>query len=296
MTLKRTACRSGGTPKLRTWTTGREAEADALSKKLAEVFSARTNANRAVKDQTARVLPDDAFQAAPAEPVEVAALNRQLMDNASKAAKLYDLKRQQEGIVSSVDRFLKEIEAAQAAILRLQNEAAELQTLVEDLEPEVLAPEQVDEITATIEDATRLNKLYEDFRRNEENKAVLEQLKKEAEKANTEVEEARQALLTLMKESDLPGGIEMTEEGVTLDGLPFDSEQISSSRRIIAGLEIAEKMIGEKSLRFLRLDATLLDEASEKAVLDWAESKDLQLALEVVDRTGGEIRVKIIED
>lgn len=276
--------------------TGREAEAEALTKQLKTVFDLRTDANRAVKDQAARVRPDDAFSEAPTEPVEVGELSRKLMQNTEAANALMNLRLMAETATREAEKAKEEIENLRKLIAAKAEEVHHLETQIETAECVVLSDDEIQEITDKINNATRLNKMYEDAQRNREAIAVLEQLRVEAENADKEVEQAREKLLTLMKESDLPGGIEMTESGITLDGLPFDSEQISTSRRIIAGLEIAEKMIGPKGIRFLRLDATLLDEASERAVLDWATEKDLQLALEIVDRSGGDLTVKIIED
>ena len=112
--------------------------------------------------------------------------------------------------------------------------------------------------------------------------------------------EERMQTIKAIKTEEL-AAVEMPVKGLTfegeslyLDGLPFESSQINTARRIIAGLEIQYHLKGEVSIA--RIEGSLLDKESTAEVLAWADSKDLQLFIEKVDFEGGELEIKIIEN
>jgi hypothetical protein len=78
-----------------------------------------------------------------------------------------------------------------------------------------------------------------------------------------------------------------------IDGLPFESNQIATSRKMIAALEIAERMLGD--IRYLHFDASILDKQNAQKIIDWANERDLQLCLERALWDGGELSYEIIE-
>lgn len=113
-----------------------------------------------------------------------------------------------------------------------------------------------------------------------------------------EVERKMEEIKAIKKEEllaiDMPvKGLTFEEDGLYLDGLPFESNQINTARRIIAGLEIQYQLLG--TVKISRIEGSLLDKNSLEEVIAWADSKDLQLFIEKVDMEGGELEVKIIE-
>jgi len=113
------------------------------------------------------------------------------------------------------------------------------------------------------------------------------------------IEEEMQSIEETKKEQ--LSSIEMPVKGLTfeenqlyLDGLPFESNQINTARRLIAGLEIQYHLMGEVSIA--RIEGSLLDMKSAEEVLKWADSKGIQLFIEQVDRDGGELKIEVIEN
>lgn len=125
---------------------------------------------------------------------------------------------------------------------------------------------------------------------------------KEVEAAKTAAVEAEEAYQVIMREkkemiagANFPAGISISSEpiGVTVDGLPLDRNQLSTSKLYTAALRIAAMNLGE--VRALHFDCSYLDKNSLSEVNDWAVANDLQLLIERVDANGGEIQYTIIE-
>lgn len=87
-----------------------------------------------------------------------------------------------------------------------------------------------------------------------------------------------------IENADIPiNGLEITEDGVLLKGVPFD--QISSAQKIKASLAIA--IAANPTLRVVRImDGSLLDSANMKIISDMAKEHDYQIWVERVDETG----------
>jgi hypothetical protein len=78
-----------------------------------------------------------------------------------------------------------------------------------------------------------------------------------------------------------------------LDGLPFESNQINTARKIIAGLEIQFALMSD--VKIARFDGSLLDNKSIAEVENWAKEKGVQLFVELVDRDGDELKIEVQE-
>lgn len=145
-----------------------------------------------------------------------------------------------------------------------------------------------------ITNASQINKEYA---QNEEVKVKRLQAVEVATKINdqeTELEEIKATKKEVLSQSSLDvKGLEFDEEGLYLDGLPFESSQINTARRIVAGLEIQYALLGE--VKVARFDGSLLDNKSLKYVHDWAETKGIQLFIEMVDRDCEELKIEVEE-
>lgn len=83
-------------------------------------------------------------------------------------------------------------------------------------------------------------------------------------------------------------------EGITIDGLPLDRNQISTSKLYCAALRIASMNLGE--VKTLYFDASFLDKNSLAEIEQWANENDLKLLIERPDFDGGEIKYELIEN
>jgi hypothetical protein len=82
--------------------------------------------------------------------------------------------------------------------------------------------------------------------------------------------------------------------GLTLDGLPFEDSQIATSRKIIAGIQIAMSMLGE--IKYLHFDGAALDKASADHILKYAEDNGLQLCIERPIWEGGALKLEVYDE
>lgn len=88
-------------------------------------------------------------------------------------------------------------------------------------------------------------------------------------------------------------GLTFDEDKLYLDGIPFESDQVNTARRIIAGIEIQYALCGE--VKIARFDGSLLDKNSMEEVEKWAKDKGVQLFVEIVDREGEELKIEVEE-
>jgi hypothetical protein len=97
-----------------------------------------------------------------------------------------------------------------------------------------------------------------------------------------------------LEDTPLPvTGMEMFDDKLMLDGLPFNDNQINTARRIIAGLELQFQMMEE--MKIARFDGSLLDAVNLKAVEKWADERGIQLFVELVDRNGDDLKIEVNE-
>jgi len=131
----------------------------------------------------------------------------------------------------------------------------------------------------------------------ENNKAILLQAAAQdaqikADEADTEVKRIEKKKDDLIKGAKLPTGFGFSDDGITYEGFAFNREQLSSSGIYIAALKLAALTLGE--VKTLHFDASFLDNKSLSDIETWANSQDLQLLIERVVPTGGEIHYELI--
>jgi predicted ATP-dependent endonuclease of OLD family len=120
------------------------------------------------------------------------------------------------------------------------------------------------------------------------------QAREQANKADEAVKAIEADKAQMLANAKLPDGFDITEDGLTYNGFPLDSNQISSSAKYIAALKLGSLALGE--IKTLHFDASFLDNANLAKVQEWANSQGLQLLIERPDMDGGEIQYHIIEE
>lgn len=124
--------------------------------------------------------------------------------------------------------------------------------------------------------------------------AQVAQAKGEAEAADILVKEIEAERKSMIERCKFPKGIEIRPDGIYVDNLPFNRDQISTSKLYTTALRIASMNIGE--VRTLYFDASFLDKNSLNEIEAWAHENDLQLLIERPDFEGGEITYELIEN
>jgi len=124
-------------------------------------------------------------------------------------------------------------------------------------------------------------------------KTQTEEAKVSADKADEVVKGIEEERRKLIESANFPKGISITAEGITVDDLPLDRNQISTSKLYTTALRIASMNLGE--VKTLYFDASFLDRNSLGEIEKWAQENDLQLLIERPDFDGGDIKYELIE-
>lgn len=98
---------------------------------------------------------------------------------------------------------------------------------------------------------------------------------------------------TMLKAAKLPAGIELTDDGIKVDGFELNKNQLSSSMLYKTALRLGNLALGEVKTQYF--DASYLDKNSLAEIEKWAEENSLQLLIERPDFEGGEISYQLIE-
>lgn len=151
----------------------------------------------------------------------------------------------------------------------------------------------LDAIDAQILAASETNALAQKYKEYIDHKNATEAAKDAAYQANEVVQSIENERLKMIESANMPKGISITSEGILVDGLPLDKNQISTSKLYCSALRIASMNLGE--VKTLYFDASFLDKNSLSEIQAWANENDLQLLIERPDFDGGEIQYELIE-
>jgi hypothetical protein len=217
---------------------------------------------------------------------------------------------------SEQERKAKAIESAEQLLEGLQDLGyigSEVKLFIDKLQADTLPPKRYQELPqppyitpelpdsseiaaidlkiAEVNDINAKAKLYADYQ------AVLifvESSKADASNADVKVKDIQIRKEEIIKAAKMPDGFTITDDGILIDGLPLNQNQISTSKYYCAALRLASLGLGE--VKTLYFDASPLDNITLKEIEDWANKNDLQLLIEMVDKQGGEINYELIEN
>jgi len=265
-----------------------------LDKQYATVFEERAESNKNLK-----WLENNSKPYNPTATVEIDVTqleNRRITVARANASR--------EGNVATEARLGREIEEGEAELVRLRARIEELDALLTRkvneradldawLEENPATPDEdiVAEITkarehnAAVANTTRELAHREDVKKEQKNNERLV-----ARLAEIEEQKAERIAAVAMP---VPG-LTFTEDGLLLDGLPFEDNQINTARKIISGLQLCSAL--HKQVHIARFDGSLLDNASLAEVEEWAAKAGIQLFIELVARDGNEgLKIEISE-
>lgn len=187
------------------------------------------------------------------------------------------------------ENLKKTINELQAELNDVENDIAKGETWLEnhkriDIEPFQKEIEAAAEHNAEISTNKRVGELRD--------KAIS--TANQIEDIQKEMDEIKETKRRELENTPLPvSGLELDEDKLLLDGLPFNDNQINTARRIIAGLELQFNLMNE--MKIARFDGSLLDNKNIEAVQEWADKKGIQLFIELVDRNGDDLKIEICE-
>lgn len=152
---------------------------------------------------------------------------------------------------------------------------------------------ELDKIDTAIITATETNANAQKYKEYIDHKNATAAARGDADDADLIVKGIEDERQKMIESVSFPEGISITSDGILVDGLPLDKNQISTSKLYCAALRIASMNLGE--VRTLYFDASFLDRISLSEIQEWANKQDLQLLIERPDYNGGEIQYEIIE-
>jgi hypothetical protein len=136
------------------------------------------------------------------------------------------------------------------------------------------------ELEQRIESADDLNAQIKEAKEAQDEAMHFDTIEENLRKVEGKIASARKEKEVRLSKNPLPAeGLSFSAEGeLLIDGLPFESNQVSTSRKIIAGIQIKESLLGK--IKFLHFDAAALDKKNADKIVEWAESRGLQLCVE----------------
>lgn len=161
-------------------------------------------------------------------------------------------------------------------------------------DPKNQRKENAEALKEQIEQIKKDNELIVENNKVKKQKELYEKLQLQAEECDKEVKRLESEKVEYLKNSTLPEGFGITDEGITYNGFAFNKEQLSSSGIYIAALKLAAIGLGE--VKALHFDASFLDKNSLAEIEKWAAEQGLQLLIERPDFEGGEIEYTLIQN
>ena len=180
----------------------------------------------------------------------------------------------------SITRSREEIRRLEMLIKAENDKIKEAESQLNDIDP-------VDEFELAVweDNLSKADEKNTEIREAKRQKVINDQYDKAVEKLSKvegQIKEVREEKEEAIKSKPLPADgmtFDPDGDGILLNDLPFEDEQVASSAKVIAALQIAAAQLGE--VRYLHFDAAYLDKDNAFKVLTWAENNDLQLCMEL---------------
>lgn len=229
------------------------------------------------------------------EYVDTVAISKELEDNAKKAV-TYDKVR--EGIATKkaqIEDAKKQIELLTAQIELRESEIKKGEDWLLLPVNLPMSAEVLDEKTKSRDTSATQNEVIKEAKEGLVTDKIIEELEDAIEVATDEIKAQKELKAEKLAEAitlkDLTYDVD--KEAFMYQGRPFDKTQTNTAAQLIIGLRIASMML--KELRILRVDASLIDEVEFSKVLDWSKENDIELFVELVDRSATQLQIKVDE-
>lgn len=145
-------------------------------------------------------------------------------------------------------------------------------------------PEPVDELQKQLRDIDEVNARVRDAKARAAVGVQLAARKEERGQLTAQLQQIEKRKTDALAQVEFPvSGLSFTEDGVTLNGIPFSQASSAEQLRVSVGLAMA----ANPGLRVLRImDGSLLDSESMRIIEQLAVDRDYQVWVEVVDESG----------
>jgi DNA repair exonuclease SbcCD ATPase subunit len=255
---------------------------DKLAAERKDVFDQRTDANRRVKELTARAAEyGPSLDGLPTEEVSVSALVSQYRSGEALNAKIAEALQAVVSWESKVARLTEELSEAQTSLSAARKRRDTAPALVD-----------VDAIQAQIDGAEETNSAIRRQNAGDDVRASLEIAEQAAAELTEAIEQIDAQKAEGLAAAKFPiADLGFDDGGVIYQGVPF--KQASSAEQLRVSLAMAIAL--NPSLRVIRIaDGSLLDAGNLALIESMAKEHDFQVWIEMVDDSGE--RGIVIED
>jgi len=154
-------------------------------------------------------------------------------------------------------------------------------------------PKDAEKLQEELSNAVNQNQLVTSNREAKQRQLHYQKVMADADALDLKVQGIAARKKQMILDAKFPDGIELTDDGIKIDGFPLDKNQISSSKLYCTALRLASLNLGE--VRTLHFDASTLDRNTLVDIEKWAVENDCQLLIERPDFDGGEIKYELIQ-
>ncbi len=261
----------------------KDCDINGIDQKIALKFSLRTDVNKEFKKN------DLAFKSMkqpktnlPNKEISVAELSKQLTELNTQRNTKAELKKDIETLSKEVNQIKSEMERLQK---EMDGKLQYIKQYKESFEKLPVYDPQIKALTEQIENAEEINK---DIRyRNEYAKAenAAGDAKVKSDELTMAIEELRQQKLKIFSEANLPvKGLTFGEEGVLLDGIPY--EQLSESRKLLTSMKIGMALNPQLKVMFTK-HGNDFDDDRIRELFAMGDTEGYQLIVEKINPVEG---------
>lgn len=258
-----------------------------LEKDRQSTYDARTEKNRELKILQAQ-LQDLPKADLPADKIDISDLSAQLRKAMDHNNGIESVKRELSEAKERIENSRKSIEELEETLKHYKSALAENLALEKEYK-DFLAEAKLIDIEAVeqkIKKSEAINEQIGAQQRNEGLEDQIDTVALQCDKLTSKLEAIARTKEKALREAKMPvEGLDFDEEGITYQGMPFQSDQIGSAVRLRVSMAIA--MALNPKLRVIRItDGSLLDEENMKVIEEMANERDFQIWIEKVDSSG----------
>lgn len=255
-----------------------------LDSRRDKIFRTRTETNRSIKDKKAvlKALPEPEEEV-DAEARSVADLMQELMARQEVNKKNAVIRKAFQKGVETINRLKALKQDLEAQLQRIteqlqEAEARQVQTMAEVRALVDADEEEIQDRICKAEARAEAARAAADYRRLSEEIDALEVQSGQMTDEIAGIDEEKAKRISAV---EMPiEGLGITDDAVTLDGIPLD--QVASSKRLRVGVGIALKQLGEIRVLLIQ-DGPMLDKDNKEVIYQMAKKAHAQVFIEEVD-------------
>lgn len=271
----------------------------AIERKKADFYAERTVVNRQIENLKGQLdgIPEHAADV-PDEEVSASDLIKQRDEVSEQEAKEAAITAKMEAMSSKDAELDARIIKGKALLIQLERERSLLAIDYIELKADLDRQRQhnnglpeIDSITRKIASVDLTNQAVREKRRRKEVEKALAESHAKSEELTQKQKDADAEKARLLSEADLPvPGMEINEDGVTVDGVRFD--QLSTAQQITTSTKIAMRSNPKLKIILIR-EGALINRANTEALCELAKERGYQLWMEKFSEDASEKGIHI---